>query len=106
MNKARQILWGLIFVTIGVLSLLNLLEVIQFNIFFKGWWCILIMLYAIIELITSREKLLNIYFLVIGFLLFVAVNDYLSFAMIFKILLPISIIALGIYLIIHGFKKA
>ena len=106
MNKARQILWGLIFVTIGVLSLLNLFEVIQFNIFFKGWWCILIMLYAIIELITSREKLLNIYFLVIGFLLFVAVNDYLSFAMIFKILLPISIIALGIYLVIHGLKKA
>lgn len=106
MNKLREVLWGIFFALVGVVLLLNVFEVTNINLFIKGWWCIVIIIYALIELITSKEKLLNFYFLLIGILLFVIANDYISFAMIAKVILPLALISLGIYLVYHAIKKA
>ena len=42
MKKVRGVLWGLILVAVGVLLLLNTLDVLAFDIFFKGFWTLFI----------------------------------------------------------------
>ena len=42
MEKINRILWGLVFIVLGVVVALNALDIIDFNIFFNGWWTFII----------------------------------------------------------------
>ena len=38
MDRINRILWGLVFIVLGVIIALNVFNIIDFNIFFRGWW--------------------------------------------------------------------
>ena len=51
MNKLTKILWGIVFIAIGIG--LNALEITSINIFFKGWWTLFIIIPCLIGLFDS-----------------------------------------------------
>ena len=103
MNKINRILWGVVLVAIGVLFGLKAMNIIDFNIFFDGWWTLLIIIPSLISLITQKDKTASIIGLIVGVVLFLASRDIITFATLWKLLIPAVIVLIGLSLI---FKDA
>lgn len=99
MNKINRILWGVVLVAIGVLFGLKALNIIDFNIFFDGWWTLLIIVPCLISLVTVKDKTASIIGLIVGVVLFLASRDIITFATLWKLLIPVVIVIIGLSLI-------
>ena len=42
MKKFSQILWGLAFIALGIILILNVTQVTDIDLFFDGWWTLFI----------------------------------------------------------------
>ncbi len=97
MSSFRNILWGLVLIAIGVILGLNALDITNISIFFSGWWTLFIIVPSFIDLFKANEsKTGNIIGLIIGILLLLACQDVLDFAMLWKLLLPIILVIIGL----------
>ena len=107
MKKTSNILWGIVLIAVGVLFALNAADITNINIFFDGWWTLLIIVPCAIGLFTDQDKTGSILGIAIGVVLLLCCRDVLSFAMIWKLLLPTIIIIIGLRLVFAGvFEKA
>ena len=99
MRKLANTLWGIVLVIIGVILTLNALDITNINIFFDGWWTLLIIIPSAIELIARENKFWSAVWLIIGILLLLACRDILDFDLIWKLTIPVLLILVGINLI-------
>ena len=99
MRKLGNILWGVVLIVIGVILTLNALEITDINIFFDGWWTLLIIIPSAIELIARENKFWSVVWLIIGILLLLACRDILDFDLLWKLTIPVILILIGINLI-------
>ncbi|MBQ8209170.1 MAG: hypothetical protein IJZ35_01110 [Clostridia bacterium] len=102
MKKAKNILWGILLIAAGVLFALKVLNVIDFNIFFDGWWTLIIIIPCAVGIFTESDKLGSIIGVAIGVFLLLCCQDVLSFELLSKLLLPAIVIIIGIRLVIGG----
>jgi predicted membrane protein len=102
MKKTSNILWGLVLVALGVIFALNALDIADFNIFFDGWWTLLIIVPAVIGLFTESEKTGNVICIIIGAMLFLWCRDILDFSTMWKLIIPAIIVVIGLKLIFRG----
>lgn len=105
MKKSKNILWGIVLVAVGVLLALNALKLIDFNIFFDGWWTLIIIIPCFIGLISDNDKTGDLIGLCIGVFLLLCCLDILRFDLLFKLLLPIIIVIVGCKLIFGSFRS-
>ena len=96
MKKIGNLLWGLIFIAIGLIWGLNALGITNINLFFSGWWTFIIIIPCLIGLIKEREKTGNLIGLLIGVLLLLCAQGILSFDKIRKLFIPIILVIIGI----------
>lgn len=101
--KISNILWGICLVILGIIFGLNALEITNIDIFFDGWWTLFIIIPCFIDLFKSQDKTGNIIGLVVGIVLLLGAQDILRFDIIFKLLVPAILVAIGISVI---FKDA
>lgn len=100
MKNMSRILWGLVLIAIGIIWGLNSLDITNIDIFFEGWWTLFIIVPCAIGLFESgSSKSGNIIGLTIGVLLLLACQDVLQFELVWKLLLPVIAIVIGISLI-------
>lgn len=99
MRKLGNTLWGIVLVIIGIILTLNALEITNINIFFEGWWTLLIIIPSAIELIARENKFWSTVWLIIGIVLLLACRDILDFNLIWKLTIPVIFILIGINLI-------
>lgn len=102
MKKTSNILWGLVLVALGVIFALNALDIADFNIFFDGWWTLLIIVPCTVGLFTEREKTGNIIGIVIGVLLLLWCRGIMDIEMAWKLFIPAIIIIVGLKLVFQG----
>ena len=69
---------------------------------FDGWWTLFIIVPCTIGLFTEREKTGNIIGIAIGVFLLLCCRDILSFSMIWKLLVPVIIVVVGLKLVFSG----
>lgn len=111
MKKYTNVLWGLVLVALGIIIGLNSFGVTDIDLFFDGWWTLLIIVPCFIELFSSRDKTGPVVGLVIGVLLLLACQEILTFELILKLALPAVLVLVGACLIFKdvftpGKKKA
>ena len=99
MKKLNGILWGVVFIAIGALFALNALDITNVNVFFDGWWSLLIIIPCAIELISGNDRIGSFVCLCIGVLLLLAAQDVISFALVLKLAAPAAFILIGIKII-------
>ena len=99
MNKFGNLLWGIVLIVIGLIIGGNALEITNINIFFDGWWTLIIIIPCFIGLFKEREKTGNIIGLVIGIVLLLVCQEILSFSLVRKLLFPLILIILGLSII-------
>lgn len=99
MKKFKGIVWGMILVAIGALWCLDVVGLLNFTLFFDGWWTLIIIVPSAIDLVTEKDKTGSIIGLAIGVLLLLACQNIIDFDMILRLAIPIIIIAVGISII-------
>ena len=97
--KKENILWGLGFIIVGILVLVNALGILEINVFFKGWWTLFIIVPCFVNIFKDNDKTASIIGTVFGILLLLAVRDVINFDLLWKILLPLVLIIIGLSLI-------
>ncbi len=99
MKNITRILWGVVLVAVGVLFGLRAMNIIEFDIFFDGWWTLIIIIPSLISLITEKDKTGSLIGLIVGVVLFLASRDIITFATLWKLLIPVIIVIIGLGLI-------
>ena len=102
MKKFKSIIWGIVLVVVGVIVALNELEITDIDIFFDGWWTLFIIIPCFIGIFTSKDKYGNILGLAAGVFLLLCCQDILEFSMLWKLGLPVIIVAVGLKMIFGG----
>ena len=105
MKNIKRAIWGLIFIAAAVVIALNSFNIINYDIFFDGWWTIFIIVPSFAGIITDRDKSGSILGLCFGIFLLLCARDVLEFDMIWKLLLPAIIAYIGLKMIFSSFKK-
>lgn len=96
MKKFGNILWGIVFIAVGLIWGLNALGITNINIFFKGWWTLFIIIPCFIGLFTDRHKLGNVIGLFIGLMLLACAQGLLAFSLIWKLSIPAILVIVGL----------
>lgn len=99
MEKMKRILWGIILVVLGVVIGLKTTGVVDFNIFFDGWWTLFIIVPSFVGLFGSTTRKEGIIGLLIGVVLLLVCQDVINFRIIRMLLVPAIIIIVGLMLI-------
>lgn len=102
MKKISNILWGVLLVIIGVIIALKSFDVVKFDIFFDGWWTLFIIVPCVIGLFSDDDKVGNVAGIIIGVLLLLGCRDIIDFSLIWKLLIPVIVIAIGLKLVLFG----
>ncbi len=108
-NLSNQ-LWGLVLIILGIVFGLNSLGITNINVFFDGWWTLFIIVPCFINLFKEKDKTGDIICLVIGIALFLGCQDVVSFELIWKLMIPFILVAIGVSLVFKdtiklNFKK-
>lgn len=96
MNKISNLLWGLIFILVGVIFGLNALNITDINVFFDGWWTLFIIVPCFIGLFKDEDKSGHLIGLIIGLCLLLGCIDIVEFALIWKLMVPAVLVMIGL----------
>lgn len=103
MKNVNRVLWGIVLVGVGVILGLRVMDILPFDIFFKGWWTLVIIVPSFISLFSQRDKTPGIVGMVAGVLLLLGSRGIIDFKILAKLVGPIIIVVIGLCLI---FKDA
>ena len=99
MKKLFGVVLGALLIAGGVLYAFDVLNIISFDFSFDGWWTMFIIIPSLYSLLTSKDKSGSIIALAIGVFLLLAARDIIDFDIIWKLILPVIAIVIGIKLI-------
>lgn len=99
MRKFSNVLWGIVILVIGCIWGLNAMGVTDINLFFRGWWTLFIIIPCFIGLFKDNDRTADIIGLIIGLALLLAAQGFLKISLIMKLIVPVSLIAIGLSLI-------
>lgn len=102
MKQFKKILWGVILIAVGLLFALNALNITNINLFFDGWWTLFIIVPCSAGLIIERDKMGNLLGLIIGVFLLFCSRGILSFALFWKLIIPVAIVMIGLKMVFSG----
>lgn len=104
MRKGTKILWGLVLVAVGAILGLNALGITKINLLFDGWWTLFIIVPCFVGLFSPGEKTGNLIGLLVGVFLLLCSQGILNYAMLWKLVLPVIVILIGLRLIFGSFR--
>lgn len=108
MNNFSKILWGIVFIVLGIIIGLNALDITDIDIFFKGWWTLLIIIPCLIGLFNNNSdgKTGDLIGVIIGVMLLLGTRGILNFALIWKMIIPIIFVGIGLSIIFNETIKS
>ncbi|NLZ80628.1 MAG: cell wall-active antibiotics response protein [Clostridiales bacterium] len=98
-NKTSNILWGLVFIVIGLGFAGNTFDLWYFELFFDGWWTLFIIVPCVISLAQNGFNTGSIIGLVIGVILLLSAQGILPEGVLWKLMIPVILILIGVSLI-------
>lgn len=104
-NRISNVVWGLLLILIGIGYAGGNLGIWDFNIFFRGWWTLFILVPCIINLIQYGPNGGNIAGICVGVVLLLGAQGILAFSMIRKLLVPAILILIGLSILLSNTKR-
>ena len=56
MNNFSKMLWGIVLIVIGLIIGLNAFDILSINLFFEGWWTLIIIIPCLIGLFNGENE--------------------------------------------------
>ncbi len=103
MKNFKNALIGILLIGLGIVLGLNTLGYTNINLFFEGWWTLIIIVPCAIDLFRGRNATANLTGIAIGTVLLLITRDVLDPRTVFQLLVPAVLVLIGIRLI---FKDA
>lgn len=103
MDKAKGWTTGIVLVALGVLLTIGVLG--NVDIFFPGWWTLIIIIPCLIGILTDKEKVGSVVGLIIGVFLLLASLGVVDFSLIWKLVIPILLVGIGISVIMRSTRE-
>lgn len=103
MKKFGNVLWGMVFIVIGIIIGLNSMGITNINIFFSGWWTLFIIVPCFIGLFKNTSKWGDFIGLIIGIALLLCAQGILSFSLIAKLIFPFILVMVGLSFLFKDF---
>ncbi len=94
-----NILWGLLFIVVGVGLIGEVFDLWDYNLFFKGWWTLFIILPALVSMIQNGIRVGNSIAMGVGVLLLLDSQKIIPNGMLFKIAVPAVLIIIGLVIL-------
>lgn len=92
--------FGLLLILGGVLWFLDILDVFSFDLSFKGWWALFVIIPCFLGLFTDNDKVGSLMGLCLGVLLLLAARDVFSWSDFWKLGLATIVIFIGVKLLV------
>lgn len=102
MKRINSVLWGVVLIAVGAVLALNAMGIASINIFFDGWWTLFIIVPCFIGLFSQTDKTGNLIGLLIGVLSFLACRNIFAFDILWKLIVPIIIVGIGLKMLFKG----
>lgn len=102
MKKATGVLIGVCLIVCGVIYMLSICGIMPIKVSLDGWWTLFIILPCLSGMLTSKDKVGHFIGFSVGVLLLLAAREVLPYDMVWKLLIPIIIVMLGIKMIISA----
>ncbi len=99
MKKFTGIIIGALLVAVGVIYALNAFGIADVGISFDGWWSLFIIIPCLEGVITGKDKTGSIIGLAVGIMLLLAAQNVIDYALVWKLFVPLLIVAIGIKMI-------
>lgn len=96
MKKLIGIVIGALLIAFGVIFALNVFEVANIEFSLDGWWTLFIILPCLSGLVSGGNRLGSFAGLCVGVLLLLAARDVFSFDIVWKLVVPIIVVLIGI----------
>ncbi len=103
MKNFKNAILGLVLIGLGIILGLNTLGYTNINLFFDGWWTLLIIVPCLIDLLRGHNATVNLTGISIGTLLLLICRDVVDPKTIWQLVIPVILVIIGIRLI---FKDA
>lgn len=100
MKNITDVLWGIVFIAIAIIVALYFLDIWTFQLF-DGWWTLFIIIPSLIAITRKEDRAGGVVGLIIGVLLLLSSNDIIDFSMIWKAIIIIVLLAIGLKLIFN-----
>lgn len=104
-QKANRILWGVVLIALGVILGINALDLMEINVFFKGWWTLFILVPSAIGLVTDKNKWGAFIGLLFGVFFLLCAWDILSYDLLWKLAAPVAAVLVGLSLLFGNRSK-
>ena len=106
MNKNKgSLIFGIIILLLGVIFLGNSLSLWNIDIFFDGWWTLLIIIPSFIGMIKDKTYAPSFLVISVGILMLCACQDIIKWNMVGKLFIPLLLITVGLTVIFKPFHK-
>lgn len=102
MKRSTSIILGLIVIAVGAIWGLNAVGLTDIDIFFDGWWTLFIIVPCTVGLIKGGDRTGSLIGLVVGVLLLLTCQDVFDYEMIWKLVVPVIIVGIGLKLVFKG----
>lgn len=103
-QRVSTLLWGIGFIVAGIGFAGDTLHLWDFDLFFDGWWTVFIILPCLASMIQSGVHIPQLIGLSVGVILLLSEQDILPDGLIWKLVVPVVLLAIGIKLI-FGFRR-
>ncbi|WMJ90038.1 LiaF transmembrane domain-containing protein [Anaerocolumna sp. MB42-C2] len=97
--KTSNMLWGLFFILIGVGFAGNAFNLWNFELFFRGWWTLFIIIPCAISLIQNGFRVSNLAGLIIGIMLLMSSQGIVDGNVMGKLIVPFIFVLIGLSMI-------
>lgn len=95
MKKWTKAIIALCLIVFGIILGLNATGITSINLFFDGWWTLIIIIPSLIGCIEDRDTG-NLILLIVGILLFLNARGIYALNVLWKLILPAGLVFLGI----------
>ena len=98
------LIWGLIFVVVGIIFGGNALNIWDIDIFFPGWWTLFLIIPGLISMVRYGFNWGSGILVIIGLVLLFDALDIIDDGVIWKLIFPLVLVAVGISIIASFFR--
>lgn len=98
-SKFANVVWGIIFITVGIFYAGDTFKLWNFNLFFHGWWTLFIIIPCLINIVENGFNTGNMVGLIIGILFLLSSQGIINSRIVGKLISPAILILIGIKII-------
>ncbi len=99
---ASNLIWGIIFIILGVGFGGDAMNLWDFNLFFTGWWTLFIIIPSAVSIFQNGPRTGNLIWLAVGVMLFLGQQNIVDFHVVGKLIVPLVFVLIGFSIIFRN----